>query len=46
MGSNIDQGLGPKPERQETLNVSIEREEYEGAQDLAVAGATILHDQI
>ena len=44
MGSNIDQGLGPKLERQVTLTVSIGREEYEGAQALAVVGATILHD--
>ena len=45
MGSNIDQGLGPKLEWQVTLAVSIGREEYEGgAQALAVVGATILHD--
>ena len=38
MGSNIDQGFGPKPERQETLTVSIGTEEYEGAQALTVVG--------
>ena len=40
MGSNIDQGLGPKLERQVTLTVSIGREEYEGggAKALAVFG--------
>ena len=30
MGSNLDHGLGLKPERQESLTVSIGREEYEG----------------
>ena len=44
MGFNIDQGLGPNPERQETLAFSIGREEYEGAQALAVIGAILLHD--
>jgi len=38
MGSNINQGLGPKSKQQETLTVSIGTEEYEGAQALAVVG--------